>query len=128
MTWIPPGDQMTHYSRINPLQSTRRKSHQPFTPYNQTLNHITFSPARPVYIKPLLATLIYLFFHPLEVVSRYRDPQPQVVENYSYLFNLRPNIYKSYCLNSYFIHNICDLIDSKTTIIVISRQRVRVSR
>ena len=28
--------------------------------------------------------LIYLNFQPLEVVSRYRDPQPQVVENYSY--------------------------------------------
>ena len=32
-------------------------------------------------------------FQPLEVVSRYRDPQPQVAENYSYLFNLRPSIY-----------------------------------
>ena len=30
-----------------------------------------------------------LNFHPLEVVSRYRDPQLQVAENYSYLFNLR---------------------------------------
>ena len=28
----------------------------------------------------------------LEVVSRYRDPQPQVGENYSYLFNLIANI------------------------------------
>ena len=26
-------------------------------------------------------------FHPIEVVSRYRDPQPQVGVNYSYLFN-----------------------------------------
>ena len=34
------------------------------------------------------AELIYLNFQPLEVVSRYHDPQPQVVENYSYLFNL----------------------------------------
>ena len=32
---------------------------------------------------------------PLEVVDRQRDPQPQVVENRSYLFNLRPNMYKS---------------------------------
>ena len=39
--------------------------------------------------------LIYLNFQPLEVVSRYRDPQPQVVDNYSYLFNLILNIYKS---------------------------------
>ena len=41
------------------------------------------------------AKLIYLNFQPLEVVSYYSDPQPQVVENCSYLFNLRPNIYKS---------------------------------
>ena len=39
--------------------------------------------------------LIYLNFRPLEVVSRYRDPQLQVVENYSYLFNLSMNISKS---------------------------------
>ena len=29
-------------------------------------------------INPYLAKLIYLNFHPLEVVSRYRDPQLQV--------------------------------------------------
>ena len=33
-------------------------------------------------------TIILLNFQPLEVVSRYRDPQPLVVENYSYLFNI----------------------------------------
>ena len=32
---------------------------------------------------------IAVCFHPLEVVSRYRDPQLKVGENYSYLFNLR---------------------------------------
>ena len=31
--------------------------------------------------KNLYRKLIYLNFPPLEVVSRYRDPQPQVVEN-----------------------------------------------
>ena len=31
-----------------------------------------------------LILLLYLNFQPLEVVSRYRDPQPQVAENYSY--------------------------------------------
>ena len=31
------------------------------------------------------AKIIYLNFHPLEVVSRYCDPQLQVAENYSYL-------------------------------------------
>ena len=43
--------------------------------------------------------LIYLNFQPPEVVSRYRDPQPQVVENYSYLFILRQS------LNIHFIPN-----------------------
>ena len=46
-------------------------------------------------INPHSAKVIYLNFHPLEVVSRYRDPQLEVVENYSYLFNLIPNINKS---------------------------------
>ena len=30
----------------------------------------------------------------LKFVSCYRDPQPQVCENYLYLFNLKQNIYK----------------------------------
>ena len=38
---------------------------------------------------PLTAKLACLNFHPLEVVGRYRDPQLQVGENHSYLFNLR---------------------------------------
>ena len=38
--------------------------------------------------------LFYLNFHPLAVVSRYRDPQLQVSENYYYLFNLRPTVFK----------------------------------
>ena len=45
------------------------------------------------YVNPYSAKVIYLYFQPLEVVSRYRDPQHQVVENWLYLFNLRPNIY-----------------------------------
>ena len=32
------------------------------------------------------------FFQPLEVVSRYRDPQLQVAENYSHVFDRRPYI------------------------------------
>ena len=39
---------------------------------------------------PYPADLLYLNSHPLEVVSRYRDSQLQVAENYSYLFNLGP--------------------------------------
>ena len=39
-------------------------------------------------VHPRPAELIYFNFQPLEVVSRYRDPQPQVAENYLYLLNL----------------------------------------
>ena len=37
-------------------------------------------------INPHSAKLIYSNFQPLEVVSRYRDPQLQVAENYSHLY------------------------------------------
>ena len=57
------------------------------------------------------AELIYLNFHPLEVVSRYRDPQLQVSENYSYLFNFSTSICKSSCLDTRFIPNNSDLVD-----------------
>ena len=46
-------------------------------------------------INPYPPKLNYLNFQPLEVVSRYRDPQIQVAENYSYLFNMGTNICKS---------------------------------
>ena len=48
-----------------------------------------------------LAQLSYLSFHPLEVVSRYRDPQLQVRENYSYLW-------KYLRLSSHFFAGNCD--------------------
>ena len=41
------------------------------------------------------AKLMYFYFQPLKVVSRYRDPQLQVAENYSYLLNLSTNFSKS---------------------------------
>ena len=44
---------------------------------------------------PFAAKLSILIFHQLEVVSRYRDPQLQVGENDSHLFNLRQHICKS---------------------------------
>ena len=51
--------------------------------------------------------LIYyiISFKPLEVVSRYRDPQTQVVENESYLFNLCTNNCISWCLDTHSISN-----------------------
>ena len=48
-----------------------------------------------VVIQPQAAKLNQSIFHPFEVVSRYRDPQLQVGEKYSYLFNFRANICKS---------------------------------
>ena len=57
---------------------------------------------------PLSADLNHLNSHPPEIVSRYRDPQLQVGENYLYLFNLIPNICKSWCLNAHFVPNSCD--------------------
>ena len=59
-----------------------------------TTYHINSCP-----INPKSATLDEINFHPFEVVGRYSDPQLQVGENYSYLFNLRPNICKSWCLH-----------------------------
>ena len=55
---------------------------------------------------PLTAKLFSLNFHPLEVVSRWRDPQLQVSENYSNLTNWRSTLFKSCWLISHFIFNI----------------------
>ena len=46
-----------------------------------------------IFINSYPAEVIYLNFQPLEVVSRYRDTQLQVIENSLYLFNLRTNMY-----------------------------------
>ena len=48
---------------------------------------VAFYPSKPF----KSVKVFYLIFHPPEVVSRYRDPQRQVGENYSYLFNLTPD-------------------------------------
>ena len=61
-------------------------------------------------IDPFPAEASQVIFHPLEVVSRYRDPQPQVGENHLHLFNLRPiNICKSSSFNTHFTRNNSDL-------------------
>ena len=44
-------------------------------------------------------------------MSRYRDPQLQVAENYLFLFNLGTNIWKSWYLDTHFIPNNSDLIN-----------------
>ena len=60
-------------------------------------------------------------FHPLEVVSRYRDPQLQMGENDTYLFYLKPNICKPRCANT---HSIPNFKQSKTVFVGISGERV----
>ena len=62
-------------------------------------------------VKPHPAKLIYLNLHPLEVAFRYRDPQLQVAEKNSYLFNFSTHICKSWCLDTQFIYNNSDLVD-----------------
>ena len=42
-------------------------------------------------LNPCSAKIDYLHFHPLEVVSRYRDSQLQVGENVLYLYYLNEN-------------------------------------
>ena len=60
-----------------------------------------------VYIfNPLAAKLFNLNFHPLGVVSRWRDPQLQVSENYSDLTEWRSTVFKSCWLMSHFIFNM----------------------
>ena len=52
-------------------------------------------------------------------MSRYRDPQRQVGQNYSYLFYLRSNIYKSFFSNNNNLIRFTKLL-LKLTIVVIS--------
>ena len=70
--------------------------------YSSLANHHSLRPELITVIES--AKLNNLNFRPLEAVSRYRDPQLQVGENYSYLFNLRPNI--SRCMYM-FKHTFC---------------------
>ena len=57
------------------------------------------------------AKLIALNFQPLEVVFRFRDPQLQEADNYSYLFNMSINICKYWCLDIHLILDNSDLVD-----------------
>ena len=51
-------------------------------------------------LDPQTVKLNHLNFHPPEAVSRYSDPQLQVGENYSYLFNIRQNLMFKHSFNS----------------------------
>ena len=67
--------------------------------------HVQFLFILPTFTVMCVYPLSYLIIRPLEVVSCYRDPQLQVGDNCSYVFNLRPKICKCSCLNTHFIPN-----------------------
>ena len=79
--------------------------------YVQKLNCKKYNKKKLIHVFVVVqsAKLNNLHFYPLEVVSRYRDPQLQVGKNYSYSFDLRSNICKSWCFNVHFISNNNDL-------------------
>ena len=60
-------------------------------------------PVTVIYFNPLTAKLFNLNFHSLEVVSRLRDPQLQVSENYSDLTKWRSTLFKSGWLMTHVI-------------------------
>ena len=61
-------------------------------------------------VNPLTAKLFNLIFHSLEVVSRWRDPQLQVSENYSDLTKWRSTVIKYCGMLSHIIFNICKVV------------------
>ena len=64
-------------------------------PWNVSIEGVEYRPK----VNPSTAKFNNLKFNPLEVVSRYRDPQEG--ENSSYLFNLIPNICKMLMVNPF---------------------------
>ena len=86
---------------------TRRCS--PRVNYSTQLLYFTVSQlnmwCRPTF-NPLAAQLFNLNFHPLAVVSRRRDPQLQVSENYLDLTKWKSTLFKSCWLMSHLIFNI----------------------
>ena len=62
--------------------------------------------ATSTHVNPLTAKLLNWNFHPLEVVSCWRDPKLQVSENYSDLRKWRSTNFKSCWLMSLFIFNM----------------------
>ena len=95
--------------RLLGLRSTKNIHVQRF---QHILDKITMRDlTRIIAVSSMLLTrfpLFYLNFHPLDVASRYRDPQLQVGLNDSYWFNLEPKICIS--LMTQFVPKINDLI------------------
>ena len=71
---------------------------------------------------PLTAKLFNLNFHPLEVVSRWRDPQLQVSENYSDLTKWRSTVFNYCWLTSHFIFSMF----LKVVLIVLIKNETRI--
>ena len=95
--------------RSNPQESTPdgpSTSTQRPLPTQKWQRHFEFRRSSSASFNPLTAKLINLNFHPLEVVSRWRDPQLQVSENYSDLTNWRSTVFKYCWLVSHFIFNM----------------------
>ena len=59
-----------------------------------------------LFFNPLTAKKFDYNFHPLEVMSRWRDPQLQVSANYSDFTSRSSTIYKSCWLMSRFVFNM----------------------
>ena len=78
-------------------ESFPRTKHRPDVPINVDRGET------PYLFNPLAAKLFNLNFHPLEVVSRWRDPQLQVSKNYSDLTKWRSTVFKYCWLMSHFI-------------------------
>ena len=76
-----------------PITWNKHKIYEPLK-YRIRIGYLIYYPLRKtiVVFDPLIAKLFKMNFHPLEVVSRWRDPQLQVSENYSDLTKWRTSV------------------------------------
>ena len=74
------------------MSNTGDQHPQAYYFYHPQTSEVVF---RRLKFNPLTAKLFNLNFHPLEGVSRSRDPQLQVTENYSDLTKCRSTVFKS---------------------------------
>ena len=87
---------------VNPvvyISPFHRSSYTKYTHASNTENNTKYN-------NPLTAKLFNLNCHPREIVSRWRDPQLQVSENYTDLTKWRSTVFKYCWVLSYFIFNM----------------------
>ena len=75
-----------HFNFIQIIESSKKinikiKSGEKFKDFNCANSHLYARLHVETNINPYPVMVIYLNFQPLEVVSRYRDRQPQVIAN-----------------------------------------------